>query len=73
MTDSHSHATHGPATTKPFLVIFTLLCVFTASEKISASTSTLGKCVPFVSIFASAMQALINSFASSRSRIEKSR
>jgi cytochrome c oxidase subunit IV len=30
MTDSHSHATHGPATTKPFLVIFTLLCVFTA-------------------------------------------
>src|SRR5437868_5734871 len=30
MTDTHAHAAHGPATTKPFIVIFALLCVFTA-------------------------------------------
>jgi cytochrome c oxidase subunit 4 len=31
MTDTHAHAhPHGPATTQPFIVIFVLLCVFTA-------------------------------------------
>ena len=29
MTDPHAHAAHGPATTRPFLVIFAALCVFT--------------------------------------------
>jgi len=37
------------------------------------STSGFGKCVPFVSMPASAMQDLIKSFASSRSRMVKSR
>jgi cytochrome c oxidase subunit IV len=29
MTDTHAHA-HGPATTRPFIIIFVLLCIFTA-------------------------------------------
>jgi hypothetical protein len=44
------------------------------AKKFRSSTSGFGKCVPFlVSMPASAMQALIKSFASSRSRIVKSR
>src|SRR5215217_6502820 len=33
MADSHAHAAdhaHGPATTRPFMVVFAALCVFTA-------------------------------------------
>jgi len=30
MADSHTHAAHGPATTRPFVVVFIALCVFTA-------------------------------------------
>jgi hypothetical protein len=33
MTDTHAHGhadAHGPANTKPFIVIFVVLCVFTA-------------------------------------------
>jgi caa(3)-type oxidase subunit IV len=34
MTDSHAHAAdhhaHGPATTRPFIIVFAALCVFTA-------------------------------------------
>jgi cytochrome c oxidase subunit 4 len=29
MADSHAHAAHGPDTTKPFIVVFAALCVFT--------------------------------------------
>jgi heme/copper-type cytochrome/quinol oxidase subunit 4 len=30
MTDSHSHAAHGPADTRPYIVVFVALCLFTA-------------------------------------------
>ena len=47
--------------------------VLTAMEKMSASTSALGKRAAFTSIFDSPRQTLTRSSASSRSRMVKSR